>query len=57
LLVRRRRSEFAKDVELLVLRHQLSVLRRQHHGRRSGRPIALSWRRSAGCFRFDVGMG
>jgi hypothetical protein len=29
LLVRGRRTEFAKDVELLVLRHRLSVLRRQ----------------------------
>lgn len=29
LLVRGRRVEFAKDVELLVLRHQLSVLARQ----------------------------
>jgi putative transposase len=29
LLVRRRRSEFAKDVELLVLRHQLVLLGRQ----------------------------
>ena len=29
LLVRGRRSEFAKDVDLLVLRHQLTVLRRQ----------------------------
>jgi hypothetical protein len=29
LLVRRRHSEFAKDVELIVLRHQLVVLGRQ----------------------------
>jgi putative transposase len=30
LLVRGRRAEFAKDVELALLRHQLSVLTRQH---------------------------
>ena len=29
LLVRGRRSEFTKDVELLVLRHQLAVFGRQ----------------------------
>ena len=34
LLVRGRRSEFAKDVELLVLRHQLVVL-----GRQQPRPV------------------
>jgi putative transposase len=30
LLVRGRRTDFAKDVELVLLRHQLSVLARQH---------------------------
>jgi putative transposase len=30
LLVRGQRAEFAKDVELVLLRHQLSVLARQH---------------------------
>jgi hypothetical protein len=29
LLVRGRRTEFAKDVELVLLRHQLSILARQ----------------------------
>jgi Integrase core domain/Homeodomain-like domain len=37
LLVVRRRSTFAKDIELLVLRHQLAVLRRQQR-RPSVRP-------------------
>jgi hypothetical protein len=39
LLVGRRRNEFAKDVELMVLRHQLVVL-----GRQAARPIDISFR-------------
>ena len=40
LLVRDRRSELAKDVELLVLRQQLAVLERQE--RRCGVPKLCS---------------
>ena len=57
LLVKGRRSEFAKDVELLVLRHQLAVLGRQER-RQSLRPAdraflaalarLLPWRRRHG---------
>jgi hypothetical protein len=43
LLVGGRRSDFARDIELLVLRHQLVVL-----GRQSGR---LSLRPRPGCGR------
>jgi hypothetical protein len=41
LLLGRRRSEFAKDVGLLVLRHQLVVLGRQRVVPRCGRLIVL----------------
>jgi len=51
LLVGGRRSEFAKDVELLVLRHQLVVLRRQASALRCGPPIVPSSRRLPGCCR------
>jgi hypothetical protein len=42
LLVSGRRSEFAKDVELLVLRHQLVVLGRQQRRPFCAPPIAPS---------------
>ncbi len=54
LLVRHRSSEFAKDVELLVLRHQLVVLSRNSRAPRCGRPIVLCLRRSPDCFRHGV---
>jgi hypothetical protein len=56
LLVRRRSSEFAKDVELLVLRHQLVVLSRQQPrgAPRCDQPIVLCLRRSPDCFRDGV---
>jgi hypothetical protein len=49
LLVRDRRSEFAKDVELLVLRHQLLCSDGNSLVPRCGRPIAHSLRRSHEC--------
>jgi hypothetical protein len=42
LLIRRRSSEFANDVELLVLRHQLVVLGGNSDARRCAQPIAPS---------------
>jgi hypothetical protein len=51
LLVRGRRSEFTKDVELLVLRHQLAVLGRQEQRPSYGRLIVRSLRRSHACSR------
>jgi hypothetical protein len=43
LLARSRQTEFAKDVELLVLRHQQPVLTRQHESRGNGRS-GEAWR-------------
>jgi hypothetical protein len=63
LLVRSRQTELAKDVELLVLRHQLSVLTRQHERpklRPAGRGFVvtpatlLRWHRETRAQEVDV---
>ena len=49
LLVLLARGDAAKDLEILVLRHQLVVLRRQTHVPGSSQLTGHSWPRSAGC--------
>ncbi len=44
-LVRSRRGLHMKAVELLVLRHELEILRRRSCGRSSGWLIGRCWRR------------
>jgi hypothetical protein len=41
LLLGQRRNEFAKDVELMVLRHRSSCLGGRRVDRRCGRPIVV----------------
>jgi hypothetical protein len=43
------RSAEAKKIEILVLRHELAVLRRQHPGPGCSPPTKRCSRRSAGC--------
>ncbi|PRX64251.1 integrase-like protein [Nonomuraea fuscirosea] len=42
------RSDVSKEAELLVLRHENAVPRRQSHGCAVSRPIACGWRRRPG---------
>jgi hypothetical protein len=55
MLVRRRQPEFAKDLELIVLRHQLSVLSRQHRRPKFRPADRHSSLRLLDCYRTGAG--
>jgi hypothetical protein len=57
LLVLLARGDAAKDLEILVLRHQLTVLRRQTHDPGWNPPTVPCSPRSAGCCREPAGRG
>jgi hypothetical protein len=49
------RDDAARDVEILVLRHQLRVLSRGRHLSLRRRNRILCWRRREGCCRASAG--